>query len=972
MLRSKLFWKVLANFGLLLLILTAMTVVTLSLLVQIQKNFTLANADARSIDALEKLSALVNDIPMASYRYALGGGRQEKENYLEGWGELRRRFVRFGEMFPDSASQYDMQLVKENFEQWKLSVGDRLIALGDERVSRKQVREFENRMQELLDLENTNRYLNAVRSLVSNVLLARIPLQNSNIGSANSDSVRLSTFIILINVLLAIFAIALGFVLTRSITKPVRLLIGGTQSIMAGKFEPIALHRADELGDLAADFNKMSALLGNNYNRLNAYSELVTTLNSSATMEDVQRRGLEILCKHTNASLGALYLVIRGQRALELVSGYALRKDKLLEKRLAFGEGVPGECAVEEREIELMDIPGGSGFVVDTGFVELMPSYVLAVPIFFREEILGVLVLGATKKFGDLEKEIVNNSVPQLGVALANAMNYEETRSLSVEITKRNEELSAKNKEIEKAYKVKSEFLSSMSHELRTPLNSIIGFSSVLLGPSGDPLSADQRMALEKVLKNGKHLLQLINDILDISKLESGRMILSVETEDVSTVLSNCVLIVEPLIQSKRLSLTQDIQQNLPALTTDIVKVRQILVNLLSNAAKFTEKGGITITVRQSNAGIVSFAVRDTGIGIESKNFDRVFEEFQQVDSSSTRKYKGTGLGLPIARRLARMLGGDLIVESELGKGSTFTLTLPSKLPTRLTEMQEPPTSPFSAPAPEPARAEPRRAQTTMPVSVPQPLRDGQQVQILSIDDDPDVIEILRKYLVPEGYSLIGALSGDEGLEIASRVKPDLITLDIMMPKKDGWQVLRELKANPETKDIPVIIHSIIDNRPLALSLGAVDVMMKPTDPRRLLTLVKKHYHSGDQFILVVDDNLDFALACKDLLKRDGFNVKIATRGEEAIKILEESIPSLILLDLVMPGMDGFNVIHALRSKEQWTNIPVVVLTGKSLSDEDHKALDPYIADYLMKDSFTTAAISGAIKKILNVAPIAK
>ncbi len=798
--------------------------------------------------------------------------------------------------------------------------------------------------------------------------MARIPRQNVAIDAANADSSRLSTFIILINVLLAIFSIALGFVLTRSITKPVSLLTGGTQNIMAGKFESIALHRTDELGDLASNFNKMSLLLGNNYNRLNAYSELVTTLNSSASMEDVQHRSLEVLCKHTRATLGALYLVIRGQRALELVSGYALRKDRALEKRLAFGEGIPGECAAEGREIELTDIPGGSGFVVDTGFVELVPSYILAVPVFFREEIIGVLVLGGMKKLGELEKEIVNNSVPQLGVALTNAMNFEETKSLSVEITKRNEELSTKNKEIEKAYKVKSEFLSSMSHELRTPLNSIIGFSSVLLGPSGDPLSPDQRMALEKVLKNGKHLLQLINDILDISKLESGRMVLSVETEDIASIISNCALIVEPLIQSKRLSLTQDIQQNLPPLTTDIVKVRQILVNLLSNAAKFTEKGGITITVRQSDTGIVSFAVKDTGIGIESKNFDKVFEEFQQVDSSSTRKYKGTGLGLPIARRLARMLGGDLMVESEFSKGSTFTLTVPSKLPTRMTELQA--SMPMPQPAPQVTLPEPPRPQSAIPPSIPQPLRTGQQVQILSIDDDPDVIEILRKYLVPEGYSLIGALSGDEGLEIASRVKPDLITLDIMMPKKDGWQVLRELKANPETQHIPVIVHSIIDNRPLALSLGAVDVMMKPTDPKRLLTLVKKHYKSGDQFILVVDDNLDFALACKDLLKRDGFNVKIATRGEEAVKILEESIPSLILLDLVMPGMDGFTLIHALRSKEQWTSIPVVVLTGKTLSDEDHQSLDPFIADYLMKDSFTTAAISGTIKKILNVAPV--
>jgi CheY-like chemotaxis protein len=248
----------------------------------------------------------------------------------------------------------------------------------------------------------------------------------------------------------------------------------------------------------------------------------------------------------------------------------------------------------------------------------------------------------------------------------------------------------------------------------------------------------------------------------------------------------------------------------------------------------------------------------------------------------------------------------------------------------------------------------------------------GQQVQILSIDDDPDVIEILRKYLVPEGYSIIGALSGDEGLEMAVRMNPALITLDIMMPKKDGWQVLRELKQNPQTRDIPVLIHSIVDNKPLALSLGAVDVMTKPTDPKRLLSLVKKHYHSGDQFILLVDDNLDFTLACKDLLKRDGLEVKIATRGEEALKMLHESIPSLILLDLVMPGMDGFGVVRELQRKEAWKNIPIIILTGKSLTPEDHKELDPYVADYLMKDTFTTAAISNAIRGILNVAAPAK
>ena len=962
MLRSRLFWKVLTYFGVLLLILTAMTALTLLLMSQIEKNFTVATTEMRALGTLEQIRSLLNDIPTAAYRYEMMGAQEEKDNYSASWRDLRAQFAIAEGQLIDSTAQADLQTAKDFCNQWKQEIGDKLILLGDERGLKGRFEGLEARTRDLTDLDARVRHMSSARNILGSLYEQRLPGQIRYLDSATGLSGKLTQFVIVVNVLLAIFSLVLGFMLTRSITSPIRILKDGTRSIMEGTFEPIDLKQADELGDLATDFNKMSSLLGNNYNRLNAYSELVTTLNSSASILDVQRRSLEILCKHTHSVIGALYLVVRGERSLELVGGYALKSSGSLQKKLAFGEGIPGECAAKRTEIEVEGISISSGFIVETGLGQIVPSYVLAVPILFRDEVLGVLVLGATKKFGELEREIVSNSVPQLGVALTNAMNFEETRSLSIEIAKRNEELSNKNQEVEKAYKVKSDFLSSMSHELRTPLNSIIGFSSVLLGPSGDPLTDDQRMALEKVLKNGRHLLQLINDILDISKLESGRMTISVETEDVSTILSNCILIVEPLIQSKRLSVTQDIQPNLPPLSTDIVKVRQIIVNLLSNASKFTEKGGISIKVDQHEGGMVSFAVKDSGIGIAPKDYGRVFEEFQQVDSSNTRKYKGTGLGLPIARKLARMLGGDLTVESELGKGSTFTLTIPARVPQKLLDAQQTPMPQPKLPEPAP---QPKAPVVTQALPPPAP----GQVQILSIDDDPDVIEILRKYLVPEGYSIVGALSGDEGIEMALTMNPAIITLDIMMPKKDGWQVLRELKQNPQTRDIPVLIHSIVDNKPLAISLGAVDVMTKPTDPKRLLSLVSKYYHSGDQFILLVDDNLDFALACKDLLKRDGLVVKIATRGEEALKMIQESVPSLILLDLVMPGMDGFRVVKELQRKAEWKKIPIVVLTGKPLTDEDRKELYPYVADYLMKDSFTTAAITNAIKRILNVTP---
>ena len=654
-----------------------------------------------------------------------------------------------------------------------------------------------------------------------------------------------------------------------------------------------------------------------------------------------------------------MYLFNTEKNVFELSAGYALKDKGEKSKTFAMGEGIPGQCAAEQRVLEVKNIPVLSNFAVDTGLVEVAPYCVLAVPILFQDKVLGVLVLGSMNRFDDLQKEIINNSVPQLGVAITNARNFEASQKLTREVARKNEEMNAKNMELEKAYRVKSDFLASMSHELRTPLNSIIGFSSVLLGPSGDQLTVDQRMALEKVLRNGKHLLQLINDILDFSKLESGRMTVNIEADEVVNVVSNSLMTVEGLLKGKEITLKQSIPPNLGLLKTDVLKVKQILVNLLSNAVKFTEKGEVSVTVTQKGH-LIAFAVKDSGIGIESKNFHKVFEEFQQIDNSNTRKYKGTGLGLPISRRLARVLGGDLTVESGFGHGSTFTLEIPQEFPEEQKGNMEKPTERPVAPA------HPALPQSTVPrPSMP---AQGSGTHVLCIDDDPDVIEILTKYLVPEGYSVIGANSGDEGIRIALEQRPSLITLDIMMPHKDGWQVLRELKANPELQDIPVIIHSIIDNKPLAMSLGAIDVVAKPAEPKRLLALVQRAANSRESFVLVVDDNEDFTLAVRRLLEAEGFKVEVANGGMQALQILEKSIPSIIFLDLVMPQMDGYDVIQRLQRNELWKNIPLVVLSGKELTSEEWEKLNSYAKEYLKKTDFTQETLSTTIKQILHKA----
>ncbi|HLF19599.1 MAG TPA: histidine kinase dimerization/phospho-acceptor domain-containing protein, partial [Bacteroidota bacterium] len=589
MFKSKLYWKVFANFALLLVILTAMTMLTLNILSQIEKNFTLAIGDTKALSSLEKVRLFLNDVPPAASEYAFTGSKSAKTTYENGWKEFDPALSILQKDLNDSLSIRMLNQVKDNYLLWLQNVGDKMILLRDKKLVGK---EFESQLRPLVELESQIQYIANARTLLREIYQRKLALQPQAIERASNMSRDLGVFIGFINVLLALFAVALGIVLTRSITKPVRLLKEGTQHIMEGKFDVISLNRTDELGELATAFNKMSTMLGNNYTKLKAYSELVTTLNSLESITEVEHRSLELLSKNMHASVGALYLLNGELSQLELVAGYGLKQNGEMVKSFHVGEGIPGQCAKEQRVLEVNDIAASSGFSIDTGLIEITPKSIIAVPIVFQDKVLGVIVLGSTNSFAEAEMEIINNSVPQLGVAITNALNDEATRKLSMEIAKRNEELNSKNAELENAYRVKSDFLSSMSHELRTPLNSIIGFSSILLAPnSPEPLTKDQKMAIEKVLKNGRHLLQLINDILDLSKMEAGRMTLSVESDDIPSVISNCVLTVEPLMKSKNLNLVQDIAPDLPRLNTDIVKIRQIIVNLLSNATKFTEKG---------------------------------------------------------------------------------------------------------------------------------------------------------------------------------------------------------------------------------------------------------------------------------------------------------------------------------------------------------------------------------------------
>jgi signal transduction histidine kinase/DNA-binding response OmpR family regulator/HAMP domain-containing protein len=960
MFSSRLFWKVTFYFALLLVILSATTVVTLYFLTQIQKSYGQAFVDITTTSTLDRMRELLVDIQSTADDYLYIGIPEKKLAYNSSLNAFDNEMITLQKSYSDSIDLQTLKQIRTSVYEWVNNIGDKRILLYSSGLTGEK---FGEEIRSLGRQETTAEYLDIARTLINTLYQRRLRSVPMNIENAIELAGKINTYIISVNVLFAIFAIALGISLSKSITKPIGLLRDGTQNIMKGVFKPITLRQHDELGALAKDFNHMSEMLQNNYNRLTAYSELMTALNKHESTENVEQSSLQILCLHMGAAVGALYLLENESNVLRLASGYALNmtEDKLEYK---VGEGIPGQCAAMKQNLEVSDIVATKGFIIDTGLVRVAPTNVLAVPILFQENLIGVIVLGAMQPFDILRLEIIKNSVPQIGVAITNAMNTDSTRKLSIEIATKNNQLNTKNVELQKAYRVKSDFLSNMSHELRTPLNSIIGFTSVLLGPHGEPLTPDQAKAIEKVLKNGKHLLELINDILDFSKIEAGRTPINIDSGEISEIISNVMITVEPMVTTKGVKLIQEVEPDLPILNTDILKVKQILLNLLSNAAKFTEQGTISISAKKYG-DMISISVKDDGIGIEPKNLDRVFEEFSQIDSSSSRKYKGTGLGLPIAKNYARLLGGNLTVQSEFGKGSTFILVLPPTFPKD--KLQKP------GEEPAPPKGTPAAATTAVPSATrPAPEKSvapSSSILVLCIDDDAEVIDLLRRYLIPEGYSVRGAASGEEGIRLAQELRPAVITLDVMMPEKDGWQVLRELKNNPATKDIPVIIHSIIENRPLALSLGALEVIAKPSEPKEVLNVVERACRSKNQPIMIVDDNQDFADSLKILLETEGYRAVAMYSGENALKEIENINPSLLFLDLLMPGMDGFAVVKQLRSQERWRDLPIVIVTGAEITDGQRKSLNTLTQEFIEKSQFSKEMISSTIKKIIYQSP---
>ncbi|NCF26798.1 MAG: response regulator [Gammaproteobacteria bacterium] len=670
---------------------------------------------------------------------------------------------------------------------------------------------------------------------------------------------------------------------------------------------------------------------------------IASAANEAVTVESALQIALDRVCAFTGWPVGHAYLVSDEADGVAVSAGLWHLDDeerfanfRAVTEGRSWGSSKTGlvrRVLTDGKPAWIIDVTKDPGFVRAKSAKEIGVRAGFAFPVLAGSEVRAVLEFFSDKPAEP--DEAVLELMAQVGTQLGRVMERHRAE----------DQLRGAKEDAEAATIAKSRFLANMSHELRTPLNAIIGVSEMLQEDADASGQSNTIDPLQRIVRAGRELLYLINDILDLSKIEAGKLDLHLERFEIAQVIEESVATARPVAERNGDRLSVQYDDELGGMIADQTRVRQVISNLLSNACKFTNNGSVFIdAVREAMGGQdwLRLSVSDTGIGMTEEQMARLFREFSQADPSTTRKYGGTGLGLAISRRLCNHMGGDISVESTPGEGSTFTVLLP-------------------------VNSDSTGSSTTRRIQpVTAGIRDSGRNTILVIDDDPVVREMMRRYLEREGFHVVTAADGSEGLRIAREILPSVITLDVVMPDKDGWDVLRALKSDQKLAHIPVVMLTIIDEKNKGYALGASDYVVKPVDRRQLLSVLKKfRVADARNKVLVVEDDPDMRQRLFSLLSEEGWEVGEAENGRVALTALSDLQPNLILLDLMMPEMDGFEFLAELRNDQLHRKIPVVVVTGADLTAEDHRNLNGGVERILSKSSYSREELFEEVRALV-------
>ena len=595
------------------------------------------------------------------------------------------------------------------------------------------------------------------------------------------------------------------------------------------------------------------------------------------------------------------------------------------------GEGLPGRVWETETPEYIMQLAGDATFLRREAATAAGLRTGFAFPVKAGARTVGVMEF-FSRRWQHYDENFVD-SVATLGQQIGQYLRRKRAE----------EDLRAAKEEAEEANRAKSQFIANMSHELRTPLTAVIGYGEMLEEEAQDRGLDAMLDDLRKINSSARHLLTLINDVLDISKIEAGKMEVHLETFDVAELIGELAGTVEDLVARKGNRLIVECAPDIGTMHSDPVKLRQSLINLLSNAAKFTENGTVRLEVERRGAGDTAsmiFRVADTGIGMSQDQVTKLFQRFTQADASTTRRFGGTGLGLSITKSFVAMLGGEVAVDSIPDQGSVFALRLPADSAVHRAQ----------ADAKETAEPESHEGSGANPVLV--------------IDDDPNARALLSRFLAREGFSVRTASDGLSGLELARTLKPRAILLDVMMPHMDGWAVLSALKSDPDVADIPVIMETIVHEKGLAFSLGAEDYLTKPIQWPRLKKVLDRFRSTPPATALIIDDDDSTQSALDGLLEKEGWSVAHARDRDAAFARLGEKRPSLLLIDLNMSNANGFALIRELRRQPQWRDVPVVALSANELSPDERSRLEGHVQQIINTEDDAPEALLNVLRGI--------
>ena len=752
--------------------------------------------------------------------------------------------------------------------------------------------------------------------------------------------------LIIIGIAGVILSLILTFLFTDKIRKHIRELSKATEITKEGNFKnKITFQSKDELGDLATAFNSMVDELDKKQKAEKEYSEFITLINQNPTLKEISEAALTKIIKAGGFIVGALYHV--EEKNIKLGSAYGWKRDSQLEKQTEFFETVIK--SKESLEINIED----ESTKISTGILDVEIKTILVLPVLYNNKVVSILVLGSVKKLSDGAKDYLDKIKSQLAIGLVNASALVQLENFVSELKKLNDDYLNQNDQIKKqnvalvelhnklqekadeleiqklkaeeATTLKSQFLANMSHELRTPMNSILGLTKVILDDAA--INEHNKERLQVVHNSGKRLMNLINEILDLSKIESGKMEVNEDEVPINELINELEAFVYPLINAKKLEYKTNCYIDLNTIIkSDRVKISQVIMNLLSNAIKFTNEGSIELEI-SAEEETLTFKIKDTGIGISKENQRIIFEEFRQIDGTNSRKYGGTGLGLSISQKISNLLNGKLELTSEAGKGSTFVFTLPFNF----IEVRKP-----------------------KQIDAEQNLLSIHSVRkaILVIEDVPSVKHTIGQYLNSKGYDAEFADDGKTGIQKAIELKPFAITLDIMMHEKNGWNILNELKEHEETKNIPVILISIMGDKNLGYGLSAYEYMVKPFSTHEFNIILNQleniSKHKVEKIALVDDDEFEFE-KFKAEFQNDNVKIHYIKDSEIAFSKILEMQPDLIIIDLIMPTIDGITLSHKLKTNRDTKHIPIIISTAKDLTREEINSIQNIVEDIAIK-----------------------